>query len=438
MSNPGAETAKTRGQWSSEPAFIFSMAAAAVGLGNLWRFPYMVGEYGGGAFILAYLIALFVVCLPIMYLEVAAGRLAQGNTVHTYRQVHRWGAWYGWFVVGLTIIISSYYLVITGWTLGYAVDAMRDDLQIFSDFSDGYASVYYFLGIIALSSLVLIKGISALETFSKILMPVLLLIIIGLVITASQMEGWQEAKEFLLYADFSAWRQSELWVMAFAQGFYTLAIGQGYLVTYGSYIPSKAHVPRACLIVGVTETAIALLAGWMIFPFVFTYGLDPGQGSQLAFSTLPIVFENMSWGLPVAIGFFLLFFMAAFSSCLAGLKVIVSAIAEEFEITNSRAVGLVAILMLTFGLPSALSFSPLELSVGDTPILDWVDQLVGGQVVLFSGIFGAGFFCWLVKPMRLRKGLGAGSSWWEWRIYLVGRWLPLVVVGWLALTWVFG
>lgn len=434
MSHPGTETRKSRGQWSSEPAFVFSMAAAAVGLGNLWRFPYMVGEYGGGAFILAYLIALLVVCLPIMYLEVAAGRLAQGNTVHTYRQVNRFGAWYGWFVVGLTIVITSYYLVITGWTLGYAVDSVRDELRVFTEFSDGYASVYYFLAIIVLAGLVLLRGLSALEKFSKLLMPLLLLVIIGLVFTASRMEGWHQAKEFLLYADFSTWRNPSLWMMAFAQGFYTLAIGQGYLVTYGSYIPRKTHVPRACLTVGITETCVALLAGWMIFPFVFTFGMDPGEGSQLAFSTLPRVFENMAWGLPVAMAFFLLFFMAAFSSSLAGLKVIVSAIAEEFQISNRKAVVIVGLLMLVLGLPSALSFTPLELSIGDTPFLDWVDQVVGGQVVLLSGIFGAGFFCWFVTPMELRKSLGTTSHWWEWRIYLVGRWLPFAVIAWLVFT----
>lgn len=437
MTHPGSETSKTRGQWSSEPAFVFSMAAAAVGLGNLWRFPYMVGQYGGAAFILAYLFALFVICMPMMYLEVAAGRLAQGNTVHTYRQVNRFGAWYGWFVVGLTVVITSYYLVITGWTLGYAVDALRDELRPFDEFSNTYASLYFFFAVVALAALVLVRGLGAIEKFAKLLMPVLLLVIIALVVTASRMDGWGEAREFLLRADFSAWREPDLWIMAFGQGFYSLALGQGYLVTYGSYIPRKAHVPRACLVVGITETCIALLAGWMIFPFVFTYGLDPGEGSQLAFTTLPKVFENMAWGMTAAIAFFCLFFMAAFSSSLAGLKVIVSSAAEEFRLDNKLAVLLVAGVMLVLGIPSALSFTPVALQIGDTPFLDWLDQMVGTQVVLFSGIFGAAFFCWFVSPMRLRHALGARSRWWEWRIYLVGRWLPFAVLLWLLVTRTF-
>jgi neurotransmitter:Na+ symporter, NSS family len=269
------------------------------------------------------------------------------------------------------------------------------------------------------------------------MMPVLLLVVVGLVVTASRTDGWDEARDFLLATDLSALRDPSLWVIAFGQGFYSLAIGQGYLVTYGSYIPRQAHVPRASLIIAVTECCIALLAGWMIFPFVFTHGLDPGEGSQLAFNTLPRAFDAMAWGAPVAIAFFGLFFVAAFSSSLAGLKVILSAVAEEFRLRHVTAVLLVAGLMLVLAMPSALSFTPVELSIGDTRFLDWLDQNVGGQVILFSGIFGAGFFCWLVPPARLQEALGTESRWWVARIYIVGRWLPVAVLLWLVVTLVW-
>jgi neurotransmitter:Na+ symporter, NSS family len=436
-SQPGSETERSRGQWSSEPAFVFSMAAAAVGLGNLWRFPYLAGEYGGGGFILAYLIAMGVICLPLMYLEVAAGRMAQGNTVHTFRQVHRRGALYGWFVVGLTTVITSYYLVITGWTLGYAVDAIRFDVRQFDDFSAGYASLGWMLVIVVLAGALLVRGLAALEAFSKIMMPLLLAMIVSLVVVASQTAGWDEARGFLLQADLSALRDPSLWVIAFGQGFYSLAIGQGYLMTYGSYIPARAHVPRASLIIAATETCIALLAGWMIFPYVFTHDLDPGEGSQLAFSTLPLAFDGLAWGAGLAIAFFGLFFVAAFSSSLAGLKVILSAVAEEFRLRHVPAVVVVAGCMLVLALPSALSFTPLELGIGDTRFLDWLDQNVGGQVILFSGIAGAALFCWLVDPDRIHAALGTTSRWWVRRIYLVGRWLPVPVLLWLVLTLVW-
>lgn len=421
-----------RAQWSSEPAFVFSMAAAAVGLGNLWRFPYMVGENGGAAFIVAYLVALIVVALPIMMLEVGAGRLAQGSVVGTFRRVNRFGVVYGWFVVLLTVGITSYYLVITGWTLGYAVSAARLAVEPFDEFTGGYNSLWYFFAVTLLATLVLIRGVHAIEKFSKFLMPVLVLMILGIVVYATRMEGWAEARSFMLDADFRRLTSPTLWFFAFGQAFYTLAIGQGYLVTYGSYIPRRTHVPRASLVVAGTETSIALLAGWMIFPFVFTYGFDPGAGSQLAFDTLPRVFEEMAQGAWLAIGFFLLFFLAAFSSCLAGLKVIISAVAEEFRMSNVRAVVAVGVLMLCLGLPSALSFSPVGLSVMGMPFLDFMDQFGGTNVVVTSGVIGAGLFCWCVPRPKVAYALGAKSRWWEYRIYVVGRALPFLALGFVA------
>lgn len=428
---------ESRKQWSSEPAFIASMAAAAVGLGNLWRFPYMVGENGGGAFILAYLLALVVVVLPIMILEVAAGRLSEGNTVHTFRQVNRFGAVYGWFVVLITLVITSYYLVITGWTLGYAVDAARGELRLFDEFSAGYNSLWYFIAVSVLAGMVLMRGIGGIELLSKLMMPVLLLVIIGLVVAASQTDGWQPSKEFFLTVEWGRLADGRLWAFAFGQAFYTLAIGQGYLITYGSFIPRKTHVPRACLIVAGTETSVALLAGWMIFPFVFSFGMAPNEGSQLAFMTLPRVFGEMSGGAFLALLFFGLFFLAAFSSTLAGLKVVIAAVAEEFRLGDTVAVLLVIGMMLLLGSASALSFTPMEWNIGGEPVLDVLDRVAGGNVIIFSGVVGAALFCWFIPPHRIRTVLGTETRWWEWRIYLVGRYLPLLIAGGVVLTYMF-
>ena len=420
---------QTRKQWSSEPAFVFSMAAAAVGLGNLWRFPYMVGENGGAAFIIAYLFALLVVALPVMMLEVGAGRLAQGSAVATFRQVHRFGAVYGWAVVLLTLLITSYYLVITGWTLGYAVNAAGLRLASFDEFTASYNSLWFFLVTTVLATLVLIRGVAAIETFSKFLMPVLLLVILLLVGIATRMDGWSQAQDFLLKADLSLLGDGRLWFFAFGQAFYSLAIGQGYLITYGSYIPRKTHVPRASLIVAGTETTVALLAGWMIFPYVFTFGLDPGQGSELAFSIMPQVFEQMRGGWILAILFFGLFFLAAFSSSLAGMKVIIAAVEEELHMSHIRAVFAVSLLLLLLGVPSALSFSPIELSVAGMPFLNFIDQFGGTNIVITSGVVGAGLFCWLIPRERIHYSLAATSRWWETRSVIVGRSLPFLAVG---------
>ncbi|SFR64750.1 neurotransmitter:Na+ symporter, NSS family [Marinobacter daqiaonensis] len=426
---------ESRKQWSSEPAFVASMTAAAVGLGNLWRFPYIMGENGGGAFVVAYLIALVVVVMPIMILEVAAGRLSKGSTVGTYRQVGRFGAAYGWFVVLVTVAITSYYLVITGWTLGYAVDSVRGNVRVFQEFSAGFNSLWYFAVVTVLGALVLARDVQAIEKLSKLLMPALLAIVLFLVYRASQTEGWGEAKDFFFRVDWSRLLDGSLWGFAFGQAFYTLAIGQGYLVTYGSFIPRKTHVPRACITVAVVETSVALLAGWMIFPFVFSYGLEPGQGSALAFETLPRVFADMPGGGLLAILFFGLFFAAAFSSSLAGLKVVVAAVAEEFRLRNTTAVILVSVVMLVLGTASALSFTPLEWRIAGEPVLDVVDRVAGGDVIIFSGITGAALLCWFIPPHRIRTVLGTASRWWEWRMYLVGRYLPVLVLAWIVVTY---
>lgn len=422
---------ESRKQWSSEPAFVASMAAAAVGLGNLWRFPYIMGENGGGAFVIAYLIALIVVVMPIMILEVAAGRLSKGSTVETYRQVGRFGAIYGWFVVLVTVAITSYYLVITGWTLGYAVDAVRGNVRGFDDFSSGFNSLWYFLVITLLAAAVLVRGVAAIETLSKLLMPALIVVILFLVFQASQTSGWGQAKDFFFQIDWSRLSSGKLWGFAFGQAFYTLAVGQGYLVTYGSFIPRKTHVPRACLTVAGIETSVALLAGWMIFPFVFSFGLEPGQGSTLAFETLPRVFDQMPGGGWLAILFFGLFFSAAFTSSIAGLKVVIAAVAEEFRLKNSSAVFVVTGVMLVLGTASALSFTPLEWRIAGEPVLDVIDSVAGGDVIIFSGITGAALLCWFIPPTRIRTVLGTANRWWEWRIYLVGRYLPLLGLAWL-------
>ncbi len=424
----------SRGQWSSEPAFIFSMAAAAVGLGNLWRFPYILGANGGGAFLIAYFAAIIIIVLPLMILEVAAGRLAQGSVVATFRQVNRFGTVYGWFVVLVTTIITSYYLVITGWTLGYAVDALRGELRPFDAFSTGYNSLWFFLIVTVLVGAVLIRGVALIERLSWVLMPVLLLAMIGLVVAASRTPGWAQAKDFFFQVDFSRLADGRLWVFAFGQAFYSLAIGQGYLVTYGSFIPQKTHVPRTSVIVAATETSVALLAGWMIFPFLFSHGLAPDEGSQLAFVTLPRVFENMAGGSWIAILFFALFFVAAFSSSVAGTKVLVAAVAEELRLTNTTAVITVTALLLVLGSASALSFTPLNWQIAGEPVLDVLDRVAGGNLVIFSGVVGAALLCWFVPANRIVGVLGARGWWWEWRIYLIGRLLPLALLLWVMIS----
>lgn len=427
---------RSRHRWSSEWSFILALTAAAVGLGNLWRFPYMVGENGGAAFVLAFLVMLGLVALPLMMLEVGGGRLHAGNTVATFRATRPGiGTVYGWLVVALTVIITSYYLVITGWTLGYAVDALRFRVRPFTEFTRGGASVGWFIAVTVLASVVLLRGLAAIEKVSWLLMPALLLLMVVLVGVATRLDGWSAARDFLLRTDFARLAEPGLWLLALGQAFYTLAIGQGYLVTYGSYMTPGIRLPQACLAVTGAEVAVSLLAGWMIFPFVFAFGFAPDEGTRLAFTTLPAVFASLRGGDWMALAFFVLFFAAAFGSSLAGLKVIVATAEEEFRLSPAAAVALTGVVMLALGLPSALSYTPLALKVGGVPVLDFIDAQVGTHVVILSGVAGAALLGWMVPAARLQEGLSLRAAAGARAIRLLARLLPLGAI--TLLLWEF-
>jgi neurotransmitter:Na+ symporter, NSS family len=389
--------------WSSERAFVLAMASAAVGLGNIWRFPYLVGDNGGAAFVLAYLVAVLALGLPLMTMELAAGTDAQGGVVRAFREVNARAAWFGWLVVGLTLVILSYYLVVTGWTLGYAVDSVRGDLRTFDDFTDGVGPVAFFGVALALTALVVFRGVGLIERLSRIVMPVLLAVILLLAAYGLTLDGRSDALRFLFSPEFSDLASPQLWVLAFGQAFYSLAVGQGYLMTYGRSLPEQANLPRAAATVMVVESGIALVAGLMIFPIVFSFDLDPAEGTDLAFTTLPVAFDDMAVGGVLAVVFFTLFSVAAIGSCIAGMKVIKTALVEEFRLRESGATLAAVGLLLPVGLLSAVSFTPLEVELFGQPALEFVDLVTANQVVIVSGLLGGAVISWSVPRDALLR-----------------------------------
>ena len=222
--NSGAASAvPQRPEWTSQRAFIVASAASAVGLGNIWRFPYMVGESGGGTFIVAYGICIVVIGLPLFILETAAGSILDRGPVGGFRRIAgRWGAWLGWFIVAMVIVVMSYYLVITGWTLGYFVDAVRSDVRPFDEFVSGFASVWYLMVVGALVFLVLRQGTGGVERLSKVLMPGLMLVVGALAIYGQSLAGAAEARAFYLSFDLDGFLRLRTWLMAAGQAFFSL------------------------------------------------------------------------------------------------------------------------------------------------------------------------------------------------------------------------
>jgi len=423
-----------RALWSSERAFILSSAAAAIGLGNLWRFPYMAGEQGGAAFILAYGIAILAVGLPIMVLEFALGRQSRGNTVAMFRYLNRRVAWFGWVVVGLTTIIISYYLVITGWTLGYAFDSLIGSMQPFEQFADSYRSLWFFIITTLLSGFIVVRGVSGIERFARYMMPALVVTVVGLAVYGFTLPGRDEAIAFLFSPEFARLGDPGLWLFAVGQAFYSLTVGSGYLVTYGSSLGPSVMIGRSSVIISAIETTMALLAGFMIFPIVFTFGLAPDAGSELAFNTLPVAFEAMWGGVVIGPLFFFMFFAAALSSCVGGVKVIATTMQEEVPLPYRKAVYATIGLLLLLGTPSALSFTPIRLSIAGRPFLDVMDMFAATQILVTAGLVTGAAIAWFIPRGRLVAKLGVRSRRVGHFIITVGRYLPLAVLAIFIIT----
>lgn len=446
--SPAAETAEVnrqhaeteyseRPEWTSERAFILSTAAAGVGLGNLWRFPYVLGENGGATFLLAYLVAMATVAVPFAALEIAGGRLTQGSAVGTFRGLWRPAVVYGWGVVLLTLVIDSYYFVVTGWTFAYAGHSLVGSVPAFDDFSAGWGSVWALAVVCVMVGIVLALGLSGIERFARILMPVLVLTVLGLAVYAMIVGDAGRAAGFLFGLDPAGFARPEVWAAAFGQAFYSLAIGQGYLITYGSYLPRKVRVARSIAIIAAVNVTVALLAGLMIFPLVFGFGLSPAAGSDLAFKVMPQAFEQMTGGGIVAAVFFCLFFLAAFSSCIAGAKVVAAGLRDGLSVRSRTSVFVTIGLIAVLGLPSALSYAVPQWTVAGKPVLDAVDQLAGSGVVLASSLIGAAILAWRLSQQRWRTVMGASRPAVVRVVVAIGRFGPLPVAGILAAKWIF-
>ncbi|WP_161350381.1 sodium-dependent transporter [Maritimibacter harenae] len=393
--------------WSSERAFVLSTAAAGVGLGNLWRFPTLVGENGGGAFLVAYAIAVVAFAIPFAALEVAAGRNSHGSVIASFRRLGRAFVAFGVAVVLLTLMINSYYFVVTGWTFGYAVESTLGAPPAFGEFSSGFASVWWLGGTGAVVAAILAFGLSGIERAAQFLMPVLLLALGGIAIYGLQNGAAGEAMDFLFSTDATRFADPGLWRAAFGQAFFSMTIGQGYLITYGSYLPRRVHVPRAVASIAAMNSGVAILAGIAIFPLVFAAGLSPDAGSELAFETLPKAFENMGAGGILAPVFFWLLFLAALSSCLGGAKVVTAALREQwrpFGQVSAVIAGILAIVALA--VPSALSYSAAEWRIAGEPVLDAVDRTIGSNGVILAAIGSSLILGWRFSPGHLCRQFG--------------------------------
>ena len=400
---------RPRPVWRSERAYVLAAIAGVIGLGNIWRFPYMAGLHGGGSFVVAYLTCVILIAIPLAVLESGAGNLTRRSPVGLFRRAGgRPGAVIGWLVITLTVAIMSYYFVVTGWTLGYTFDAILDRLTTFTTFTSGMASLWLFLLVGGLVFTLLLREVSAIERASLFLMPLLVLIVLGMTVYAQTLEGAGDARAFYLGVERSALLDGATWRAAAGQAFYSLGVGQGVLIAYGSYVPAGTNIVRSTSVIAATNSAVSILAGLMVFPIVFTFDIAPDAGSQLSFTAFPRVFEEVTGGAYLAVAFFTLLFVAGFTSCLGGAVVVMSAIRDELRLSRVRSAQLVVGLVVVLGIPSALSFTRVGLEVGGVPFLDRMDQVTGSGILVVLGLIGALVLAWRLPRRRLVASFNTG------------------------------
>lgn len=372
---------KERDSFSSKFGVLAALAGSAIGLGNIWRFPYVVGQNGGGAFLLIYIVFIAAIGIPVMMSEFIIGRSAQLNPVGAFKKIAPGTKWHlvGMLGVVSVFIIFSFYTVVAGWTLEYVIQSVRWVLfpgkfgfaamdnaaltQFFSNHYDSFTAsiwrpILWFIVMMLLTGYIVISGIkNGIEKFTKILMPIFLVILLILVTRSVTLEGGGEGLVFLFKPDFTQIKAEPFRIVleALGQAFFSLSIGMGTLITYGSYIKKKENLASTAVSVVAADTFVAVIAGIAIFPAVFAFGIDPADGPQLVYKTLPVIFQNMAGGLIWAFMFFVLLCFAAVTSTISMLEVIVAYFSEQLNMSRRKATLISLISVGFFGILCTIS-----------------------------------------------------------------------------------
>lgn len=359
--------AGSRGEFKSNLGFILAAAGSAVGLGNIWKFPFEVGQGGGAAFLVMYLLFCFLLCFPVMVAEIAIGRKTNKNPVGAFVALgHPKWAIIGKMGLFCGVLILSFYNVVAAWAFGYFLEMVQGNFAIGENFgpfvSDWIRIGLYAVVFMSATAFIVSGGVqNGIERAAKILMPTLLTIILFLVIYAMTLKGAMDGLSFYLVPDFSEISGSVVY-SALGQAFFSLSLGMGALITYGSYVSRSENIIKSATLITLTDVGIAFLAGLMIFPFVFYQNLEPSGGAGLIFTVLPGVFESLggSLGIMVGILFFMLLSFAALTSTVSLLEVPVSYLVDEKNMTRKAAVWSTAGFIFLIGIPSLLSNGATE------------------------------------------------------------------------------
>jgi NSS family neurotransmitter:Na+ symporter len=414
---------KENQQWSSKLGFILSAAGSAIGLGAIWKFPYIAGVSGGGAFFFIFLLFTILLGLPLLLAEFAIGRSTQKDAIESYKKIAPDSKWYSIGYLGMItcFVLLSFYSVIGGWIILYLVKAISGELnglnqqqygELFgATISNPLLSVGAHLVFMIITIAVVAKGVqNGIERTSKFMMPALFLLFLVLIFRSITLEGAMEGVQFLFYPDFSK-LTSEAILAALGQSFFTLSVGVSVMLTYSSYLPKDSNLPQSAISIVGMNIFIVVMAGLAIFPGVFSFGLKPDAGPVLLFNVLPTVFNQMTFGMAFFVAFLLLFLFASLTSAFSMLEIIVSVISKGDADKRVKWSWIIGMLIFAVGVPSALSFGIWsEVSIFGKSIFDAADYLVSNILMPIGALLISIFVPLKMKKSMLYSELANGSS----------------------------
>ncbi|MFA5648602.1 MAG: sodium-dependent transporter [Bacteroidales bacterium] len=412
-----------RDNFGSKFGIIAAAAGSAVGLGNIWKFPYVAGENGGGAFLLIYLFFVMVIGVPVMMSEFAIGRRGQKNAYGSFNSIapgKKWGL-IGLIGVVAAFFILAFYTTVAGWTLEYIINSVTNkfaaqtpkDLEIsFNAFiSSSVRPVIWQLVFMVLTALIVLAGVKkGIEKYTKMLMPLLFVLILILCIRSVTLDGAREGLAFLFKPDFSK-VTGKTFLYALGQAFFSLSLGMGALITYSSYFSKKENLASTAVQVALSDSLIAIMAGIMIFPAVFSFGIEPGCGPSLVFITLPGIFEQMPGGGIFGIIFFILLAVAALTSTISLLEVVVAYFSEELKISRKKATLIATVAVSVLGVFATLSFGSLDnVTLFGKSIFDILDYTASNVLLPLGGLFIVLFVGWFAGRKITKSELSNEGS----------------------------
>jgi NSS family neurotransmitter:Na+ symporter len=416
------------GEWSSRFAFILAATGSAVGLGNIWKFPYITGENGGGAFVLIYLLCILAIGIPIMMAEVMLGRRGRQSPINTMKELAKEAGadtnWHylGWLGVIAGFLILSFYSVIAGWAGAYILKSVTGSFSnsnameikgIFESFTGSPLQLMFWHTLfMTVTMYVVSQGVKGgLEKAVRFLMPSLFFILILMVGYAMTSGGYEQGLEFLFVPDFSEVTGDSI-LTAMGHAFFTLSLGMGSIMVYGSYLPKNISIAKTTILIAGADTAVALLAGIAIFPIVFANGLEPSSGPGLLFQSLPIAFGNMGGGLIFGTLFFILLLFAALSSSISLIEPAVAWLVENRNMTRESACLWSGLITWFVGLGSVFSFNiGSEFKIFNQTIFELLDYLTTNLMLPIGGFCIAIFAGWVMSKADSQQELELKTPW---------------------------